>query len=79
MSPLWLSFRVLLLDVLPRDGTGEVLGHAMKTWGSGGVAPLVLNLCIRCRRAVSCSPQLPTLPLGKAAVVRIEQEVGRLP
>lgn len=46
-------------------GTGEVVVHAMKAWGSGGIAPLVLNLCIRCRRAVRSAPQLPTLPLGK--------------
>jgi len=48
-------------------------------WSSGGIAQLVLNLCIRCRRVVTTSPQLRTLPQRKGAVVRIEQEAGRLP
>jgi len=47
-------------------------------WGSGGIAPLILNLSTRCRWVVDLMSQ-PLYPLGKDPSVLTRQEDGWAP
>ena len=44
-------------------GKDELLVHALKTWSCGGIAPLILNVGMRCTWVVSSTPQ-PFCPQG---------------
>jgi hypothetical protein len=50
--------------------------HAMKTyWGSGGIAPHILDLGTRCRWVISFTPR-PLYPQGKSPWYPLDRRLG---